>query len=779
MSSISLNVGLKALLASQSGMDTAGHNISNATTPGYSRQELLLAASDPQVFRGLSLGSGVDATSIRRIADHLLDERIAGHQGLLSFMDTRIAGLGQMETLFGEPGTTGLATKIQNLFASFTRLATNPAESALRENVVTSATDLVQRFHSLASGLSEVATDSRAQVSAQVDQANRLAGRIATLNRQIGEFEATGQPANDLRDQRVQALSDLGKIVDVRATENPSGSVNVQVAGQLLVGPTRAYEMRSQVVAGGSLTLSIEGHASTFRPRSGTLAGLFEVARDVPTERLSQLDVLAKDLVFRLNKAHSTGVPASGPFQFLSGNFAFHDQDGDGDVTDESLARAGLDFPVSEGQLRVSVTNRSTGAVQTTTIAIDPESMTVGGLVSALDGIGHLSASLRTDGKLDITADAGYGFDFAQRTSAAPDAVGSFGGLTASIGTRKEPFVLSIGDTLQLTTGTGTATVTFQASDFANVASASADEVAAAINAEPQVTTAGAHAAVVGGRVVIQTTMQGAGATLQITGGTAVGALGLSAGQSATGQANAVAPQVTGTYTGAANETYTFVPTADGTVGATAGLGVDVFDSAGTRVTTLSVGDGYVPGTPLFFGAGLSVAFDLGAISRTAGHVMTLDAVADADTSDILAATGLNAFATGTTATGIDIEAGIAADPGRLATSGTGAAGDNGALTALAAAGDGGSDGLSGSSVSEFYASLVSTLAADTSSAQNLRDTESTVIDSLVSRRDSISGVNVDEELLNLERYQQSYQAAARFLTVVNTTQNELMQILP
>jgi flagellar hook-associated protein 1 FlgK len=778
MSSISINTGLSALLAAQTGLDTAGHNISNATTPGYSRQELLLAPSSAQVLRGLTLGNGVDARSIRRIADHLLAERIAGHTGLLSFMDTRIAGFGQMESIFGEPGESGLGTKIENLFASFQRLATNPGESALNQNVVTSAMDLVSRFHSLAEGLSEVTVDARSQMAAQVRSANQIGSRIANLNRQITEFEASGQPANDLRDQREIALSELGKLVDVRATEQPSGAVTVLVAGQLLVGPTQAYEMKITGGANSSVSLSIAGHASSFTPRSGALAGLLEVARDIPTERLSKLDQLAKDLVFRLNKAHSTGVPAAGPFRSLSGNFAFTDQDGDWNVTNEPLARAGLPFPVSEGELFVSVTNLATGQVETTKLEIDPEAMTVGQFVAALDGIPHLSASLRNDGKLDLAGDAGYGFDFAQRTSAAPDVAGTFGGTAASIGSGHEPFVLAIGQTLQFDTNSGSATVTFQAGDFQNIAAASADEVAAAINADSSVTAAGAQAVVVDGRVVIQTTGSGTGATLQVTGGSAIGALGLSVGQSAAGQANAVAPAITGTYNGTSNETYTFVPNGNGTIGATVGLGVDVFDSNGTKITTLSVGDGYTPGTPLLFGGGLSVSFDLGAISQSAGHVMSLDAVADADTSDILAATGLNALMTGTTATDIALEAGIEADPSRLSTSGNGSGGDNGTLRALAIAGESASAALDGNSVTDFYGAIVNALATDSSSAQSVRDTESIVLDSLVARRNSLSGVNIDEELLNLERYQQSYAAAARFLSVVNQTQDELMRLL-
>jgi flagellar hook-associated protein 1 FlgK len=138
----------------------------------------------------------------------------------------------------------------------------------------------------------------------------------------------------------------------------------------------------------------------------------------------------------------------------------------------------------------------------------------------------------------------------------------------------------------------------------------------------------------------------------------------------------------------------------------------------------------------------------------------------------------LNAIATGTTATDIALEPGIESDPSRLATSGNGATGDNGALRALSVAGDGASAALDGNSVSDYYGAIVSALGTDSSSAQGVRDTESVVLDSLVARRDSLSGVNVDEELLNLERYQQSYQAAARFLSVVNTVQNDLMQIV-
>lgn len=779
MSNISsLSVGLKALLAAQSGLDTAGHNIANSTTKGYSRQEVLLSSSGSQILRGIAVGNGVEAGTVRRLSDLFIGRRISTSSGMMSFLDARVNGLSQIESMYGEPGSDGISTKMQALFASFSSLASNPTEPSLRQSVVSAGIDLTKRFHSLSAGLGELAADTRVEIQGAVDQVNALAGRISSLNRSIGAFEATGEPANDLRDQREQAISELSGYVDVRSSENSRGAVTIQVAGQLLVGPSSHYEMKSAKGPNGSVLLSIAGHAGTFTPRAGSLAGQLSVANDASGQRAADLDALAHQLVFQLNRAHSTGVPSSGSFTSLTSAFAVQDQDGDNLQADETLAHAGLAFTVSQGNLRVSVTNKTTKQVETTTIAIDPETMTVGDLVAQLDGIAHMSVSLGSDGRLSLNADPGFGFDFAQRTAASPDVNGTFGGQAASIGSAKQPFTLAAGNTLQLTTGAGTATVTFASSSFARIDRASASEVAAAINAEPQVGAIGARAVVVDGRVVLQTLTQGASTTIQVSGGTGTTALGLTAGQSATGQANAVAPEISGTYTGTSNETYTFTPSGDGTIGSTSGLGVDVFDSSGRKVTTLSVGQGYVPGTPLAFANGLSVSFQLGAISKTAGQVAAVDAVADADTSDVLAAFGVNALATGTTAATIALRADIEADPSRLATSGNGASGDNGALLALANVDEIALSDFEGQTVSSFYASLVVSIGAETSSTQGMHDTEALVMEGLEARRQAISGVNVDEELVDFERFQRSYAAAARFLSVVGQVQDELLRIV-
>lgn len=778
MSNISLNVGLKALLAAQSGLETAGHNVSNANTVGYSRQEVLLSSNGAQILRGIAIGNGVDAGTVRRMADQFIGRRIATSAGMLGLLDARLNGLSQIEAMYGEPGDDGLSAKMQNLFASFSSLASNPSEPSLRQSVVSSAIDLVKRFRSLSSDLGSVTNDSRTQLEGQAAQVTALGQRISTLNRKIAEFEATGQPANDLRDQRDEAVKSIGAFINARATEDSSGAVTVLVAGQMLVGPVNSYRLEVENGADGDVQLRMSGHPSTITPTSGSLAGLVTMANDASGKHVDDIDALAKQLIFQLNRAHSTGVPSSGPFRSLTGQYALKDQNGDNQVTDELLSQAGLDFPIVAGKLRLSVTDNASGDVVTTTIDVNPDTMTVGDFVAALDAVPHLSVGIGSDGKMNMTADPGYGFDFAQRLETTPDRYGTLGGQSATIGTSKGPFPLVPGDTLQLTTGSGSASFTFNGGSFANINMATADELATFLNGDPQMTAIGARAVAVDGRLFLQTLATGSGASIQATVGSGLTALGLSPGQQGTGQTNSISPEISGTYTGSSNETYTFVPAGTGTIGSTPSLGIDVFNSAGDKITTLSVGQGYVPGTPIAFANGLSVSFQLGDIARDDGQAMVLDAIADADTSDVLAAVGLNAFVTGTTAADIALRSDLETDPSRIATSGSGAAGDNGVARALSTVGDAQLSSLQGLTVRSFYASLVVAIGAEASSTQGTRDTEALVMEGLERRRESTSGVNIDEELVNFERFQQTYSAAARFLSVVSQLQQDLMSLV-
>jgi flagellar hook-associated protein FlgK len=478
-------------------------------------------------------------------------------------------------------------------------------------------------------------------------------------------------------------------------------------------------------------------------------------------------------------------VPIGGAFTLLTGTNAVRDFDGDGKAPDELLSKAGLPFDVVSGELWVNVSDSASGAVTRQKVDISATHTTVQDFLDRLNEISHLSADLDAAGHVRIVADEGYGFDFSRRLDADPDPAGAFGGARASLGSLVSgPFALADGDTLDLTVSTGASSASFQVTlaqqDFQEISSASAAELAAVINADPNAQANGVVASSVGGSLVLQTLAEGSSASLTVDGGNVAMALGWSAlvGTPVVGQTNAVEPVVGGLYTGTQPASWTFRPRSDGVVGTTPDLFVDVFDAQGDLVATLDVGVGYVPGTELAVADGVGVSFGLGELSASNGDVFALDLVPDTDTSDVLVALGINGFFTGSSADDIAVSADILRDPKRLASSAGGDPGDSSLLLELQRSEGEPRAALGGATLSSYFGQLVGDLGFQAGSATSARAASETVIASLQARRDQVSGVDVDEELVDLVAYEQSFAAAAQYIQTVQQLGDELLNLI-
>lgn len=778
MSQLGIDIGLKSLLASQSALETVGHNISNANTPGYSRQTLALSSEPGILLRGLAIGRGVSADVVRRTVDLLLSKRLVEQKSSVAELDARLARMQEAEALLAEPGASGLGARVEGFYAALSSLAANPQDPVLRGGAVQSASGLAARFRDLAGGLAALRSGAASAVASGVGEVNALARTIADLNGEIRAFEGRGAPANDLRDRRDLAIERLGELVDVSVHEGSDGAATVLTGGALLVGGTRAWKVKAELAPGGA-ELSIEGRSAPLEVTSGQLGGLLRAAREFVPGLQAKLDLFAKELARAANRAHSTGVPAGGPFDRLQAQNAFLDSNGDGEIGSELLAEAGLPFEVGAGGLYVTTTDLATGATETTRIEVDPSTTTVDDLVAALDGIAHLSAGLDAKGRLELAASAGHRFDFAPRLDAAPDPDGTFGGAASSLGAASGgPYALSSGATLQIAGPGGAFTLAFDAADFADVGAATAEEVAAAINADPQTSANGMRAAVAGDRVVLQSTTTGPGASFTLSGGSALGAFGWTAGTTVAGDANAVDVSVTGAYAGSANALLTFVASGDGAIGTTPGLQVDVLDANGNLVATLDVGAGYTPGTEIAVADGIEVSFGFGTISATDHDAFALHAIADSDEGDLLVAVGLNALFTGSTAADLEVRGDLALDPGLFSASASGAPGDNGALLALVDTRSEELGALAGADLGGYWGGVAAGLGYEIASASGARELEGLLMDGLRAQREQVSGVDVDEELVDLVRFEQAFGAAARFIQVVQSTHDEVLQLL-
>jgi flagellar hook-associated protein 1 FlgK len=767
--------GLKALHAARLAIEVSGHNVANANTPGFARQRVLQSSTLPfGVMGGFQIGTGVQVDDVQRLVDDGLERRIRLQLGFSAGAEVDDARWHEIEGIFNEP-SAGLSEGFAALFGGIGKLQTDAADRALRSGLVQSGRAVTQGFNHLASRLQELQGSSLREVSGLLRSVNEHAQAVALLNREIVSVEASGSTANDLRDAREQHVKELATLLDTEAVERGNGAVDLLVGGYMMVSGTHVTPLRVVKNGEGRSEIRIGDSTQAIQVREGRVAALLRHETTEIPAVLAKMDALAKSLALEFNRIHSTGVPATGSFTSLTSHYAAEDRDGDGQRGDELLGQAGFAFDMTPGDLWVSVTDKRTGDIERHRIGVDPASMTLDDLAAAIDAIDHLEADVDATGRLRLRADDGHGFDFAARLDAKPDAFGSFGGARPSFGTaQRGPFALAVPASFVVDASGTPHTVNLTAGDFANPGQATAEELAAAIDAQ---LGGDATARAVGGHLVIRANAGGPSATLQLTDGTGspLAALGLPAGVSRSGQAEGVQVSINGQYTGGGNQKLVFRPDGDGQIGVTPNLTVGVFDEGGNRLTTLNVGLGvYSPGKDIAVVDGITVAFGPGQVSAGNGDVFALDALHDSDTTDVLVALGLNGFFVGSSAGTLGIDPSLEANPDLLAAGITGNAGDASNLARWAALRDSKLGALSDGSFEEFYGDVVGEVGFEAATATASLAAQDQVLQTLASQREAVSGVNLDEEMLNLVQYQQAFQAASRFINTVS----DLTQVL-
>lgn len=231
---------------------------------------------------------------------------------------------------------------------------------------------------------------------------------------------------------------------------------------------------------------------------------------------------------------------------------------------------------------------------------------------------------------------------------------------------------------------------------------------------------------------------------------------------------------VSGVYSGQSNDTYTFTALGSGTIGTTSGLQVEVKNSGGTVVATLDVGSTYTAGNTLNVANGVTLSLSSGTI--TTGDTFSLDVISDSDTTNLLASLGINTFFSGTDASNIAVSTDVSNDVSLIAAS-TGEVGNNTNALRLAALQDD-TSAINNTTFADYLHQIASSLGEEASNAYKSEESYDVIETSLQNRRDEISGVSVDEELVNLIRYQQAYQASSKYISIVNGLMDRLLSTL-
>lgn len=310
-----LELGKRALISHQYQLTTAGHNMANVSTPGYSRQRVSLAATDPMISTVGRFGSGVRIAAVNQARDFFLTAQYRQGNDQLNRWSARQKAMGEVENIFQEPSPEGFNKTLDDFFSAWHTLSQNPESSAGRAAVREQAALVVNAFHQMSNSLSDLQKSLDDQVGGMVTKINGLASNIAELNRQIARSELGGDKANDLRDRRDQAIDELSQYADVHVIEMKNGVARVFIGSMELVEQNSSNPLATITSGNGDQTKTTvvwKGGSSPVTVAGGELAGLIESRDDLLPQYRTQLDNLAAAIVQQVNTLHQTGTGLDG-----------------------------------------------------------------------------------------------------------------------------------------------------------------------------------------------------------------------------------------------------------------------------------------------------------------------------------------------------------------------------------------------------------------------------------------------------------------------------------
>ncbi|MBP7203643.1 MAG: flagellar hook-associated protein FlgK [Propionivibrio sp.] len=326
-----LSIGVTGMQAAQLGMMTTQHNITNARTAGYNRQQIVQGTNNPMATGSGFVGQGVHVSTIQRMYSSVLNTQVVHSQASVSQLDTYYNEISQIDNLLADTNS-GVSSAIQAFFDGIQEVASDPSSIDARQALVSSAESLTARFGSLSKSLDDLSAGVNSQIESTVAEINSYSSQIAELNKRIIVAQsATNQPANDLLDQRDQLVSELNKLIGVRTVEQSDGTYNVTFGnGQpLVVGPLSMELAATPSNADPSRTVVsvVTGNGSATQELSeslitgGALGGLVKFRSEALEPAINKLGLVGATIAQTVNAQHALG-------QDLLGNTAVNSAPG-------------------------------------------------------------------------------------------------------------------------------------------------------------------------------------------------------------------------------------------------------------------------------------------------------------------------------------------------------------------------------------------------------------------------------------------------------------------
>lgn len=268
---------LSGMNAAQMGLATTEHNIANASTPGFSRQQVVLSSNPAQSFGAGFLGQGVNVSNVIRIYDQYLNTQVLQQQTQTSYLTNYHTAIAQIDNMLSAP-KGGMSLPMQEFFSAMNLVANNPESVSARQTLLSNAQSVVNRFQGIDQQLTDMANGLNGQITSSVRSINSYAQQIATLNGLIKNAVALGQgqQPNDLLDQRDQLINQLSQQISVAVLQQADGSASVLIGnGQPLVVNEQAMTLRAVQSASdpSKIDVALQNGINTIPMQQSSLQG--------------------------------------------------------------------------------------------------------------------------------------------------------------------------------------------------------------------------------------------------------------------------------------------------------------------------------------------------------------------------------------------------------------------------------------------------------------------------------------------------------------------------
>ena len=303
-------LGRQGMLASQSGMQVAGSNITNVNTEGYSRQRLDMVPQLPQVLAGFDLGGALTRDTLRQIRDEFTDKQFRSQNSLKFQYQTEETILSQMEGVMPPDNEAGLRAMLAEFWDAWDRLANDPENSVARDDIFNKADTLATTYRRIHREIVNLQRGVEDEIEASIAKINSLAQQLATLS-------AADQGDNlTVVDHRNRLIDQLSEQVDIQFNMDGKNTA-VTIGGINIVGGVDSFDFNLRRVLDDQGVGQITLYMGTANPiqvnaTSGILGGLIRVYNSDIRDTLERLDTQVLAIVDQVNALHQTGYNLDG-----------------------------------------------------------------------------------------------------------------------------------------------------------------------------------------------------------------------------------------------------------------------------------------------------------------------------------------------------------------------------------------------------------------------------------------------------------------------------------